>query len=456
MSFMSSEKNLGELLADLRYLIKKDQKEFILNIIADLHPADIAELMAHLNEEERRSIFSFLSSETASDVLTELEDVVKEDILEGLDSQQIAELVNEMDSDDATDLVSELPDDQASEVLEKVEGESSEEIQELLLYPEDSAGGIMAKEFVSVNANATVAESIETIRKKYHDVEDIYHCFVVDDFETLVGMISLRNLIIADPKTRIRDIMDQAMVVVESDMDQEEVARLFRKYDLVTAPVVNKRHKLIGRITVDDIVDVIDEEIEEDLGKIGGTGEEAVLEDSAFQISRSRLPWLILSFFGEIISAFILSSFSATIERILVSAFFIPIVMAMGGGTGQQSSIIVVRGLATGEIGYNNLKKRLFREVRVAMLNGLVLGILIFSIITIWSTDYKFGIILGGTLIVVVLNAAMIGATIPLFFKKINIDPALATGPFIATFNDVVGLIIYFGLITIGLKFFIF
>ncbi len=447
------ETNLDEIVENIRELIDERQTNFVLNIIADLHPADISEIMNHLDDEERRILFNLLPSEIASDVLAELDENVKEDVLEGMNSQRIADMVNEMDSDDAADLVSELPTEQASEVLEKIEAEDSEEIQELLLYPEDTAGGIMAKEYVAVNANCTVSEAIEEIRRNYQDIEDVYHVYVIDDFGTLVGMISLRDLILADPDTRIREIMKEDIITIDSDMDQEEVARLFKKYDLVSAPVVNKRHKLIGRITIDDVVDVIDEEIEEDLGRIAGTGEEEVLEDSVLQISRARLPWLILSFMGEILSAFIIKSFEGTIQQIIASTFFIPLVMAMGGSSGQQSSIIVVRGLGTGEISLKDTGRRLRRELSVALLNGFVLALLIFAIIALWNQDYLFGALLSGTLVIIIINASIFGAVIPLFFKKINVDPALATGPFVATFNDVVGMIIYFFLLSIGFKF---
>lgn len=453
MSKILSDINMDEILEDIRYLIKKGQNNFILNIIADLHPADIAEIMSHLDEDERRAIFDLLPSEQAHEVLVELEENVAEDVLEKMDSARIASLINEMESDDAADLVSELSLEKATEVLEKVEDESSEEIQELLLYPEDSAGGIMAKEYVAVHADATVSEAIEEIREKHMEVEDLYSCFVIDDYGTLLGTVSLRDLILSDPSTPVREIMDQEVISIDSDMDQEEVAKVFRKYDLIVAPVVNQRHKLIGRITIDDIVDVIDEEIEEDLGRIAGTGEEAVLEDSILEISRARLPWLVLSFLGEIVSAIILSFFSATIEQIVVSAFFIPIVMAMGGSTGQQSSIIVVRGIATGEISLRDTGRRLIRELRVALLNGFVLGLLIFATISLWQSDWKFGLILGSVLVIVVMNASVVGAMVPILFKKFNVDPALATGPFIATFNDVVGLLIYFSLLTLSIQY---
>jgi magnesium transporter len=455
MARLLQDIDLNEIIENLRYLIDNDQMNFALPVIADLHPADIAEIMAHLDGDERRALFHIIPSEKASEVLVELDENVKEDVLEKLDNVQIAEMVNEMDSDDAADIISELPPEQASEILEKVEDESSEEIQELLTYPEDTAGGIMAKEFIAVHANSTVQMAIEEIRKRHQDVENLYYCFVIDDFGHLLGSVSLRGLIISEADILVRDIMDPEILSITVDMDQEEVARMFKKYDLMVAPVINKRRKLVGRITIDDVVDVIDEEIDEDLGLIAGTGEEEVLEDSVMQISRARLPWLLLSFFGEIISAIILSSFSATMEKIIISAFFIPIVMVMGGSTGQQSSIIVVRGLVTGEIGLGDTARRLKREFLVALMNGTVLAILIFSLIALWSRDYIFGAMLGSTLIIIVINAAIFGAVIPLFFKKIKVDPALATGPFVATFNDVVGLTIYFGLLTLGFHFFL-
>jgi magnesium transporter len=447
MTRIIQDQNIDEIVENIRYLIKAEQTNFALPILADIHPSDIAEILSHLNEEERKSIFSLLSAERASDVLVELGEPVAEEVLEEMDNRQIAEMVNEMDSDDAADILSDLPPNQAAEVLQHVEEESSEEIQELLLYPEDSAGGIMAKEFVLQSA-------IEEIRKKHEEIENIYYCFVTDQFGTLLGSITLRALILATNKTKVQEIMDKDVVSIDVNMDQEEVAKIFRKYDLVVAPVTNKRGKLLGRITIDDIVDVIDEEIEEDLARMAGTGEEEVLEYNAFQITRARLPWLILSFIGQILAAFIMKYFEGTIQQIIASTFFIPMVMAMGGSVGQQSSIIVVRGLATGEISFGDTSRRLRREIIVALLNGIALGVMIFGVIYLWDRDYIFGFMLAISLILIIINASLFGAIIPIFFKKFNIDPALATGPFVATFNDVVGLMIYFTLLTIGFQYF--
>lgn len=451
MSRSISDAYFEEVLNDIKNLLDNNQVDFIRNIIADLHPADISDLIEHLDSEERKKIFSILPPETAGDVLVELEDPPTEVLLEEMDPSAIARMVDHMDSDDAADVLSELPIEKVTEVLDKVEEESSVDIQELLTYREDTAGGIMAKEYVAVNANRTVQQAIDDLRQIREKVGEFYNFYVVDDFGKLVGFVSLKDLILAEPAAKIQEIMNPEIVAIESHIDQEEVARIFHKYDLVSAPVVNLRHKLIGRITIDDILDVINEETDEDIGRIAGTGEEEILEESVFRISRARLPWLILSFLAEIISAFILDSFSATLNQIIAAAFFVPLVMAMGGNTGTQTSIIVVRGLATGEIGMRDIRRRLWREIRVTLLIGFMLALLILGVVTLWQDNIRFAGVLAGTLILVVINASLVGSMVPFLLKKINIDPALATGPFISAFNDVVGLLIYFAVLTFSL-----
>ncbi len=446
-----------EILDNIRYLLNHQQPDFVLNILVDLHPADIADLLERLGQDHRNEIMELLDPEIASEVLAELEDAPKEDVLEELDSSKIAELVNEMDSDDAVDVievVKEFSEDKANEVLAQVEEESSEEIQELLHYPEDSAGGIMAKEYVAVNVNFSVEDTIQEIRAQSEEVDDIYQCYVVNDVGRLVGYLTLKDLILADAKQSLEAIMDSDVYSIMFDTDQEEVAYIFKKYDLVSAPVVDQDHKLIGRITIDDILDVINEETDEDLGRIAGTGEEEILEDSVFRVAQARLPWLIISFFGELLSAYIMIFYQQTIERITMSAIFVPLVMAIGGSTGQQSSIIVVRGLSTGEISERDIHRRLWREFRTALITGMVIAIMIFVTVIFLLGDQRFATILSGTLMVVIMNASLFGAVIPFMFKKINVDPALATGPFVATFNDVIGLLIYFSLLFFSFQYF--
>lgn len=456
MAKITSDVEFEEVLESIKELLDRGQLDYVKNILADLHPADIADLIEHLEPAHRKKTFSLLTPEAASEVMVELQDVPKEDLLEELDTSQIAQIVSEMDSDDATDVVSELPEEKATEVLEKVEEETSEEIQELLNYDEDTAGGLMAKELAVVRADATVAQAIQELRRlgeEEEEVEEMYRVYVVDDFGKLVGAVSVVRLLLAEPRVKIKEIMDQDVIAIRSDMDQEEVAQIFKKYNLVSAPVVNSTYKLIGRITIDDILDVIEEETDEDLARIAGTGEEEILEDSVFKISRARIPWLFISFVGEICSAFILEEFSATIAQVVASAFFIPIVMAMGGSSGQQAAIIVVRGLATGEIGLKDTSRRLWRELRASVITGAVMAVSIFFVVLFWQGQPRFAAVLSGTLIVVILNASLFGAVIPLMFKKINIDPALATGPFVATFNDVVGLLIYFSLLSLSFQY---
>lgn len=451
MSRQISDTYFEEVLSDIKNLLENDQLDFIRNILADLHPADIADLIEHLDSDDRKKIFSILPHKTASEVLAELEDPPTEFLLEEMNTHDIARMVDHMDSDDAADVLAELPIEKATEVLEKVEEESSVDIQELLTYREDTAGGIMAKEYAAINANSTIQEGIDELRRIKEKVGEFYNVYVVDDFGKLVGFISLKELMLAEPNLQVKEVMNPEIISIESHTDQEEVAKIFQKYDLVSVPVINHRQKLIGRITIDDILDVINEETDEDIGRIAGTGEEEILEESVFRISRARLPWLILSFFAEILSAFILDSFSATIDQIIAAAFFVPLVMAMGGNTGTQTSIIVVRGLATGEIGMRDIRKRLWREIRVTLLIGLMLALLVLGIVTLWQNNIRFAGVLAGTLILVVINASLFGSMVPFLLKKINIDPALATGPFISAFNDVVGLLIYFAVLTFSL-----
>jgi magnesium transporter len=270
-----------------------------------------------------------------------------------------------------------------------------------------------------------------------------------------LGVVSLKKLLLADPKTKVHELMDPDYPFVSSDVDQEQVAKLFKKYDLITIPVVDEKHNLIGHISIDDVVDVIEEEIEEDISLIAGTSEEDIHEDSSLRITRARLPWLFVSFFGEIISALILSRFEATLNQIVASAFFIPIIMAMGGATGQQTGIIVVRGLVTGNFSMQNIAKRIVVELQSTFLTGITFAIIITLVVYIWMHDLGFGLVLGSSILIVISFAGFIGSVIPVIFKKLGIDPALVTGPLIATTNDIFGLLIYFSFLSFSFRWFL-
>ena len=393
-----------------------------------------------------------LEPDGAGEVLVEIETPVQERILKDLDNQAITEIVQGLDSDDAADLVGDLPDDRAREIIERVGDEVSGELGKLMPYPEDTAGGIMALEFVAVKADASVKDAIDIIREKREEVENLYYIWVVDDLGKLVGVISLKNLVLELTDRKISDIMNPEVISVHVDTDQEEVAHLVKKYDLVAIPVVGDDHRLVGRITHDDIIDVIEEEADEDISLMAGVIDQEITEESALKISRARLPWLIAGLFGGIIAAAVINQFESSLEKVLALSFFFPVIMAMGGSTGTQAATIVVRGLATGDIGLMHIGKRLWMEMRVALVNALVCGIILALIVGTWVSDYGLGSVVGLALVLIIVNAGVIGSAVPMALKKWNVDPALATGPFVTTSNDILSLLIYLGLVTIYLR----
>ncbi len=447
------EINYESIIPDIERLINDRNQGALLNILIDLHPADIEEILNRLKKDDRKYLFEILPPDLAGDVIPELDTPVVEDVLDGVSEKKISQLIDNMESDDAADLVGDLPDDVAQKVLEHAEDEVSQEVKELLHYDEDTAGGIMALEYLAMPETATVNETIEKIREARDDIDDLYNIWVVDDERRLIGSVSLTDLVLAKGYSTLREIMNVDIHFVKTDMDQEEVANFFRKYDLVSAPVVNEKKQIVGRITIDDVIDVLEEEGSEDISFIAGAPDEEIMEDSPFVLSKARVPWLLVAFIGEIIAAFILNSFEATISQKLMTAFFIPIIMAMGGSTGQQASVIVVRGLATGDINLSDLRSRLLRELKITLLNGSFFATLIFIIVFLWN-GITFAIILAVSMFVVINYAGIVGSLIPFLFKKLSIDPALAAAPFVSTSNDIVGLLIYLTITTLSLTYF--
>jgi len=442
----------GKLIEEVKHFAEQGNRQGLKKLIDDMRAADLADLIEHLDREERLFVFNLLEPDGAGEVLVEIETPVQERILKDLDNQAITEIVQGLDSDDAADLVGDLPDDRAREIIERVGDEVSEELEKLLPYPEDTAGGIMALEFVAVKADVSVKDAIDTIREKREEVENLYYIWVVGDLGELVGVISLKDLVLELTDRKISDIMNPEVISVHVDTDQEEVARLVKKYDLVAIPVVGDDHRLVGRITHDDIIDVIEEEADEDISLMAGVIDQEITEESALKISRARLPWLIAGLFGGIIAAAVINQFESSLEKVLALSFFFPVIMAMGGSTGTQAATIVVRGLATGDIGLMNIGKRLWMEMRVALVNALVCGIILALIVGTWVSDYGLGSVVGLALVLIIVNAGVIGSAVPMVLKKWNIDPALATGPFVTTSNDILSLLIYLGLVTIYLR----
>lgn len=444
--------NIESILQDIESLIEEQQTGSLLNIMVDLHPADIEAILNRLKKDERIYLFNLLPSDLASEVLPELDAPVAEDVIEDADTTRLSSIVHEMDSDDAADFIADLPDERKEEVLESLEQAVSEDVKELLLHDEDTAGGIMALEVVAMPESATVNETIDKIREEQDNVDHLYNIWVTDHKERYLGSVSLTDLVLAHGNTTLNAIMDSDIRAVDAGMDQEEVAHFFRKYDLVSAPVIDKEGLLIGRITVDDVVDILDEERSEDIAHLAGAPDEEILESSALVISRARIPWLLVAFIGELVAAFILNSFNLPIETQLVFAIFIPVIMAMGGASGQQASVTVVRGLAIGDIKLQDTRKRLFKEFRISLVSSTFFALILFSVVYYWQ-GLLFATILGTSMFIVINNATILGAMVPLMFKRLNIDPALAAAPLVSTSNDIIGLVIYLSITTLFLSF---
>jgi len=438
----------ARLVDEVKTLVQLEKLDALKKLIAEMRPADVADLIEHLAADERLAIFQLLEPEGAGDVLVEIEPPVQELILKDLDNQAISDIVAELDSDDAADLVGDLPADRAKEVIEAVDDHISEELEKLLPFPDDTAGGLMALEFVAVKADATVGDAIKTIREEGKEVENLYYIWVIDDFQRLVGVISLKDLVLESDDRKINEIMNPDVISVEVNTDQEEVAHLVRRYDLVHIPVVDDHYRLVGRITHDDIIDVIEEENDEDMSLMAGVIPQEITEESTLKISRARLPWLIAALFGGVFAAVVIDQFEASIKAMISLSFFFPVVMAMGGNTGIQASSVVVRGLATGDIGLVNIGKRLWMELRVALINGLICGGMLGLIVGFWVGDYRLGLIVNIALFLIIIISGIIGTSVPLALKRLNVDPALAAGPFVTTSNDILSLLIYLGLTT--------
>lgn len=436
--------SLEDLRNALSTYLSDERFDRVRDLLALLRPAEIAALMAGLSGTHRNLLFDLSDPERQHEIISELEESDQEKLLDRLDEARIGELLLQLDSDDAADLAGLLDNSTLQKVLEATPEEDRDEVVTLLEFEEDSAGGLMALELVTIKDTDTVGHAIIALRKaKSAGIEDIHYVYVVDKKGRLKGRIELYDLLLAKRSAPATEVLDEDMVVIGSDMDQEEVAQLFQRYDLISAPVVDENDILIGRITVDDIVDVVTEEASEDLGYLAGTGEEVVTERNLILSTRARLPWLLLAFIGELVGAFVISSFEAHIANLLVIASFIPVIIAVAGNIGIQSSTIVVRGLATGEISSGHLVQRVSREIVVSLMSGVVLAGVLIAVSLFWLHDPKIALSLALSLVAVVIIAAAVGSTVPFVLKSLNQDPALASGPFITMTNDVVGLFVY-------------
>jgi magnesium transporter len=425
----------------------------IAEALGGLHPADVAAALerADLDDAVFAKILAELGKDVAADVFSNLDERTIEDVLEELESPEIAEIAGELESDDAADVVALLDDEKKADVLSRLEAEDREAVEDLLQYTDESAGGIMASEFVNVSTDDSVDDAISRIRAAAEEVEEIHNVYITDGTGKLTGVLPLGTLLLARPGTRVDQIMEPDVVSVGAQTDQEEVASIFRKYDLLALPVVDDAGRLVGRITVDDIMDVIHDEAEEDITLMAGTRDEEIHEDSTLRVSWIRLPWLVIGALGGLASASVMSLYSFSLEKVLALAFFIPVITAMGGNVGLQTSTIIVRGMHSEGGIESGAVSRLMREWRIAITNALVLGCAVLLIVGLWFNDWDLAVIVGGALATVILVAATLGTVMPFTLRRLGVDPAVAQGPFVTTLNDIIGILVYLGLATLFL-----
>lgn len=433
-----------EFLQEIIDKIDRQEFELIKTELSELHNVDIAELIEELDEEYGKILFELFEDETSAEILVELDEESREVVLEDLSSQEIAEdLIENLDSDDAADIIADLPSEKKVEVLSHIEDiEHASDIVDLLSYPENTAGGLMAKELIKVNEKWAVLQCVREMRKQAEEVDKVYTIYVVDDDDVLLGTLSLKKLLLSTEKTFIKNIYNEKVFSVKANSDDEEVANIMEKYDLIVLPVVDDLNRLIGRITIDDVVDVMKEEAMEDYNKASGISEQVDASDNVLTLTRARLPWLLIGLMGGIMGAEVIGIFD--IENNIELAFFTPLIAAMGGNVGVQSAAIIVQGLASNNLGMDSLAQRLIKELGVALLNGIICSGLIMIITSLIGYPNSISFTVSISLMAVIIFAALFGTFVPLVLDKYKIDPALATGPFITTVNDVLGLFIYF------------
>ena len=433
-----------EFLENLVGFIDKNNDSKIKKLFEEVHFADIAEVLDEVSFDEAIYIIKLLDTEKTSEILTELDEDIREKILENLSAKEIAEEVEEMDSDDAADIIGELSEERQERVISALEDdELAADIKELLSYEDETAGSLMAKELVKVYETWTVAGCMRRIRGQAQDVTRVHSIYVVDKEEKLVGRLSLKDLIIARSDQKIADISKTKVDAVNVNEDDEEVAKIMAKYDLEAIPVVDDNNVLLGRITIDDIVDLLREEADKDYQMAAGLTQDVDSDDSIFELTKARLPWLFLGLIGGVGAFIIMEGFHNVFSKYATLFFFTPLIAAMAGNVGVQSSAIIVQGLANDDV-KGSINSRLFKEMLLAALNGVLLALFLFVFIWVYTGKVDLALAISVSLVIVIIIAGLIGTFVPLFLDKRGIDPAIATGPFITTSNDIFGILIYF------------
>ena len=444
-----------ELINKIKRFIKSNDNEKIIMELNELHYADLAEIFELLEIKEVIFLVKIFDKHRIADALAEIDEDLREIILDNLSAKEIAEKIEELDTDDATDVISELPEDRQERVFSQIkDSELTDDIKELLKYNENTAGGLMAKELVKVSENLSIAKCIDEIRKQAKDVTRVHSIYVVDSKNRLKGRLSLKDVVTAKSKSKVKDIFIPKVDFVTADQEGEEVAKIMSKYDLEAIPVTNKRKTLLGRITIDDIVDLIKDEAEKDYQLAAGIFSEVEVNDSILQLTKARLPWLFLGLLGGLGSVFILKDFEQIMNQpdLRNLFFYTPLIAAMAGNVGVQSSAIIVQGLAN-DLVKGSLLTRLFKEVSLSLINGLALSIILVIFGQIVNQDLFMSLTIAGSMMGVIIIAALVGTFVPIILDRQGIDPAIATGPFITTANDIFGIFLFFYIAQLSLGF---
>lgn len=438
------------LIDSIKRLLRRDATTHLSKIVNKTHAADLSLVFRSLSVYNQRKLFEMIEDMEQKGVLfSELDEDTFMALIEGMDLDNIVGVLEHMPTDDVADLIGQLPDDMSDSILERMKKKDSEEVEGLLRYGDDTAGGIMVPDFIALREDATAKEAIESLQKEHLDVEMPFYLYAVDEYGKLVGVSSLRQLVVVPPESPLKDFMTTDVFSVQTSMDQEEVAKIVARYDILAVPVVNETNQLVGIVTVDDVIDIFREEATEDILKMAGvSGDEFIETQSVARSTRIRLPWLFASCIGGIIAFFIIGHFEGSLRKLAYLAAFIPVIMGMGGNIGTQTSTIVVRGLATGRLNIRDTWSVVLKELAVGFILGMVYGFLIGMVAQLRYSTIQVAISVGLAVISSMTVAALVGSLVPMGFARINIDPAVATGPFVTTAIDIISVYFYFEIAT--------
>jgi magnesium transporter len=437
------------LLDSVRRLLRREATSHLSKIVNKTHGADLSVLFRSLSLAQQHKLFDMITDVEQKGILfSELEEDIFQNLIEEMPVEAIVEILESMPADDVADILGRLPEDRSQDILDKMKKAESEEVEDLLRYDDDTAGGIMVPDFIALKEDVTAREAIESLQKEHSDVEMAFYLYVVDEYGKLVGVSSLRQLVVVGPDTSLKEFMSTDVFSVQTDMDQEEVARIVARYEILAVPVVDDANRLVGVVTVDDVIDILRKEATEDILKMAGAGEEFVETKSILKSTRIRLPWLFASCVGGLFAFFIIGKFESSILKYAYLAAFIPVIMGMGGNIGTQSSTIVVRGLATGRLNVRDIWSVVLKELSIGVILGLVYGILIGSVAQWRYSTEALAISVALAVISSMSIAALVGSLVPMGFARINIDPAVATGPFVTTAIDIISVFFYFMIAT--------